>query len=239
MESVRQDDKAIQVEAQTMEVLSTPKGVLRFALRLPVYLYRIGFGRLFGHRFLLLVHRGRRSGRVYRTTLEVVCYDEVTRESMVLSAWGERSDWYRNIRQEPALEIQTGGGSYVPKQRFLTPEENHAVVSSYARRHPVSFRLLAKTLGYPLSMTALAPQRIAESSRSVAFSPAKLTATNAGDAPQQNSRGSSVFASKTAGPEPHARRRDKEVTGASRRSITAFPLNRQARRRCTARTDFS
>jgi len=36
---------------------------LRLAFRLPIYLYRLDLGWLLGHRFLLLVHRGRESGR--------------------------------------------------------------------------------------------------------------------------------------------------------------------------------
>jgi hypothetical protein len=37
----------------------------------------------------------------------------------VLSAWGEKGDWYRNLEATPALEIRTGGERYVPEQRFL------------------------------------------------------------------------------------------------------------------------
>jgi F420H(2)-dependent quinone reductase len=56
--------------------------------------------------------------------LEVIRYDPATRESVVPSGWGERSDWYRNIKASPALEVQTGGERYVPVQRFLAPDEN-------------------------------------------------------------------------------------------------------------------
>src|SRR5215212_10162331 len=42
---------------------SKPAGALRLAFRLPIYLYRLDLGWLLGHRFLLLVHRGRESGR--------------------------------------------------------------------------------------------------------------------------------------------------------------------------------
>ena len=64
---------------------SRPTGALRLAFRLPIYLYRLGLGRLLGHRFMLLTHRGRRSGRVYQTALEVVRYDPSLRETVVAS----------------------------------------------------------------------------------------------------------------------------------------------------------
>ena len=80
---------------------SRPTGALRLAFRPPIYLYRLGLGQLLGHRFMLLTHRGRRSGRVYQTALEVVRYDPSLRETVVASGWGERSDWYRNSRLIP------------------------------------------------------------------------------------------------------------------------------------------
>ena len=67
---------------------SRPTGALRLAFRLPIYLYRLGLGQLLGHRFMLLTHRGRRSGRVYQTALEVVRYDPSLRETVVASGWG-------------------------------------------------------------------------------------------------------------------------------------------------------
>jgi deazaflavin-dependent oxidoreductase (nitroreductase family) len=89
----------------------------RFGLRL---------GRLVGHRFLQLNHRGRRSGRIYRTVLEVIGYDASNHESIVLSGWGERADWHRNFRVTPALAVRTAGGTYVPVQRFLEADELYA-----------------------------------------------------------------------------------------------------------------
>lgn len=153
---------------------SRPTGVVRFLFRLPVYLYRVGLGRVLGHRFLLLVHRGRRSGLLRETVLKVVRYAPASRESVVLSGWGEEADWYRNILASLALvEIRTGGERYVPQQRFLAPEENEVVISEYANHHPRAFRFLAKTFGfdYPPDGTEEERQKFAASLRLVAFHP--------------------------------------------------------------------
>ena len=42
--------------------------------------YRMHLGRLFGHTFLNLTHRGRRSGRLYTTALKTVAWDRATGE---------------------------------------------------------------------------------------------------------------------------------------------------------------
>ena len=148
-----------------------PSGILRFAFRLPIYLYRLNLGWLLGHRGLLLIHRGRRSGLLRETVLEVVRYTPATKESVVLSAWGERADWYRNIKASPAMEVRTGGERFVPEQRLLGPEENHAVIADYERRHPLAFRIFAKAFGYPVDEVEAVRREFASSLRLVAFRP--------------------------------------------------------------------
>lgn len=151
---------------------SRPTGILRLTFHLPIHLYRLNLGWLLGHRFLLLTHSGRKSGRIYQTVLEVVRYDSATRESIVLSGWGKRADWYRNTEASPALEVRIGHERYVlPRQRFLAPEEDQAVISEYAHHHPLAFRFLARAFGYPLDRTEAERKQFAESLRLVAFRP--------------------------------------------------------------------
>ena len=97
--------------------------------------------------------------------------DPATRESVVLPAWGEKANWYRNIEAVPALEVRTGGQRYVPEQRFLAPEENHAIISAYGQHHPLAFRVFARVFGYPLDGADAARREVACSLRLVAFRP--------------------------------------------------------------------
>ena len=151
---------------------SKPAGALRLAFRLPIYLYRLNLGWLLGHRFLLLGHRGRKTGLLHQTMLEVVLYDPTIRESVVVSAWGEDADWYRNLQKCPAIEIRTGRESYEPLQQFLSPEEANAALAGYERRHPCAARILSRLLSYPLGGPEVARRAFAESVRLVAFRPA-------------------------------------------------------------------
>ncbi len=150
---------------------SKPTGLLRLAFRLPIYLYRLSLGWLFGHRALLLIHQGRKSGLLRETVLEVVLYTPATKESVVLSGWGEKADWYRNIKATPALEVRTGGERYVPEQRFLAPDENHAMLADYRRRHPLAFRIFARVFDYPVDGTEAMRREFESFLRLVAFCP--------------------------------------------------------------------
>jgi deazaflavin-dependent oxidoreductase (nitroreductase family) len=156
---------------QELRGRSRPTGALRLAFRLPIYLYRLGLGQLLGHRFMLLTHRGRRSGRVYQTALEVVRYDPSLRETVVASGWGERSDWYRNLKAHPALEIRSRRERYAPEQQFLTPEEVYQEIVDYERRHPWAVRIVPSVLGFRLDGSDAARRSFANSVRMVAFRP--------------------------------------------------------------------
>lgn len=115
--------------------------------RLPLPLYRRGWGWLLGHAFLLLVHAGRKTGKHYAATAMVLRYDPTTRAAVILSAWQD-TDWIRNIRVRPALRVQIGRESFIPEQRFLSAEESVAVVAEFRRRHPWRSRLIPWIMGW-------------------------------------------------------------------------------------------
>jgi deazaflavin-dependent oxidoreductase (nitroreductase family) len=116
--------------------------------RLPLLLYRRGWGWLLGDTFLLLVHAGRKTGTRYSTVAMVLRYDPRTQEAVICSGWGKDADWLRNIRARPALQVQIGRDSFTPQQRFLSEEESLAVVAEFRRQHPQRSRLIASILGW-------------------------------------------------------------------------------------------
>ena len=164
--------------------MARPGPVLRALFRAPRALYRLRLGGLLGRRFLQVTHRGRTSGRVYRTVLEVVAYDKARQESVVVAGFGAESDWYRNLQASPALEVATGWRRYVPAQRFLSVEEGAAALAYYESRNGrLATAGLKQLFGYdgtPAGRLALA-QRIPM----VAFHPTSAadlpTATDGGE----------------------------------------------------------
>jgi hypothetical protein len=56
----------------------------------------------------------------------------------------------------------------------LAPQENHAIICDYRRRHPLAFRVFARVFGYPLDGTEAARREFAYSLRLVAFHPRNI-----------------------------------------------------------------
>jgi hypothetical protein len=52
-----------------------PAGWTARLLRLPRLLYRVGLGWLLGHRLAEITHRGRTSGRIHHTVVEVLRFE--------------------------------------------------------------------------------------------------------------------------------------------------------------------
>jgi hypothetical protein len=151
-----------------------PSALLRLLFAIPPTLYRWRLGPLVGHRLLLLTYRGRRSGRTFRTALEVIWYDEAARESIVMSGYGATAGWYLSIRSTPAIRIQTGALDYIPSQRFLGQNEVRRIAEIFCQKHPLEARLVPRLLammGAPGVDAAQSPSDAMASLPMVAFRP--------------------------------------------------------------------
>ena len=110
-----------------------PSKALRFGLRLPIWFYRAHLGWLLGDRFLMLTHTGRSSGLERQTVIEVVQHDKATDTYYVVSGWGEKADWYQNIRKNPTVTIHTGGTQISSKAEFIPVDKAVEILNSYAQ----------------------------------------------------------------------------------------------------------
>ncbi|MFE7899449.1 nitroreductase family deazaflavin-dependent oxidoreductase [Streptomyces sp. NPDC057424] len=124
-----------------------PSGWRRLAARLPIRLFRIGLGPLFGKRLLLLHHVGRVSGLDRMAVLEVVSYAPADASWTVASGFGQKADWYQNLRRQPKTLIQFGNRPHAVTAHFLTPDEGAEIMAEYARRHPRTARRLCAYMG--------------------------------------------------------------------------------------------
>ncbi len=141
------------IDPKTKPLLGLRRQPGRLALvvfRLPLPLYRRGWGWLLGHTFLFVVHAGRKTGKLHSIVAMALTYDPDTHEAVICSAWGENTDWVRNIRVRPAVHVQIGRESFTPEQRFLSNDESFAVVVEFRRRHPWRMHLVRWIFGWDL-----------------------------------------------------------------------------------------
>jgi deazaflavin-dependent oxidoreductase (nitroreductase family) len=115
---------------------------IRWFVRAPIWLFRARLGFLAGSRLLLLEHLGRSSGLRRQVVLEVV--DRPGRGSYVVaSGFGERAQWFRNIRANPAVRVTVGAGRpRAAVAHVLAPADARAALEAYAREHPRAWRQL-------------------------------------------------------------------------------------------------
>ena len=154
---------------------SRPGTALRLLLRAPTWLYDHDLGWLLGKRFLCLTHVGRKSGRKYRSVLEVIGTKPAAGEVMVIAGMGPSSDWYRNIEANPAVEIVVGRSRFAPIHRRLDEAEAAAVLEEYERRNhwvlPIIRPVLTKLLGWRYDGGDTARVRLVRQLPIVAFRP--------------------------------------------------------------------
>jgi deazaflavin-dependent oxidoreductase (nitroreductase family) len=154
---------------------SLPSGTLRRLLQAPAYLYRWRLGWLFGHRFLLLVHVGRRSGTRHCTVLEVVEYRPERPEAVVISAFGSSADWLRNIEATPHPVVVLGSQRFTAVHRRLEASEAERVLADYERRNrlaaPIIRAVSSRLLGWRYDGSTEHRRRLAAQLPFIAFRP--------------------------------------------------------------------
>jgi len=149
-----------------------PYGIYRWLANAPRWFYRLGLGWVLGHRVAQVTHRGRKSGQIRRTILEVLHYDPKTQEVLVVSGWEGKTDWYRNIERESALEVHVGRVHYRPVKEFLSPEETAQLILTLFRQHPREVRFVGQLLGIdPDAEDAALRARLQTFFRGVRFRP--------------------------------------------------------------------
>ncbi|TDT17520.1 deazaflavin-dependent oxidoreductase (nitroreductase family) [Ilumatobacter fluminis] len=131
-----------------LDLSKKPTGALKWFLKAPTYLFRAKLGFLFGKRFVMLEHRGRTSGNVYRTVIEVAGRNPEANEYICTSGTGPQADWYRNLQADGLDAVWVGNSRHADATvRFLDAEEASVFMSVYEREHPKTAAKLYDVMG--------------------------------------------------------------------------------------------
>ena len=127
-----------------------PHGLMRLLMRFPIWLFRMHLGWMVGERFLLLTHTGRNSGVPRQTILEVLQHETASDAYYVLSGWGGKADWLRNVEKTPEVIITVGRRQLHARAERLGSEAAERAILAYAKRNPLAIRVLPRMMGYRL-----------------------------------------------------------------------------------------
>jgi deazaflavin-dependent oxidoreductase (nitroreductase family) len=125
--------------------------------RAPICLYEAGAGSMLGSRLLMLEHVGRRSSARRTVILEVIGHPTPD-TYLVASGFGEKAQWFRNVKVNPRVRVNVANHSSAPATaRILTQPEADRALGEYVSQHPGSWNhlrpVLERALGRPITVT--------------------------------------------------------------------------------------
>lgn len=136
-----------------MKFPAPPRGFKAIPWRLPIWIYRLGFGFIIGRHGLLLTHKGRKSGKDRQNVLEIIHSSPNAGKYYVVSGFGTRSDWYKNIINDPSVTIQIGNKKMAAVASQLNPEEASQLILAYTQKYPKNLKTLGAMIGYDIEHT--------------------------------------------------------------------------------------
>lgn len=95
---------------------------------------------------IVLVHRGRRSGKVFKTPLDALVEDREQGEIVVGPMWGQDADWYRNVVAGGLVEVHVRGETWQVQWQELDEAGRRAAMGAFRKAHPLYSRLIVRML---------------------------------------------------------------------------------------------
>ena len=148
-----------------------PRGIKAIPWRLPIWIYRLGFGWLLGEKALLLTHIGRKSGQPRQAVLEIIQAYPSENRYIVVSGFGSGSHWYQNIKIEPRVIIQVGTEKINAIADQLEKKLAGDAMVAYAEKYPGNLKTLSRVLGYEIDHSPAGYRTFGEQIPVIQFSP--------------------------------------------------------------------
>jgi deazaflavin-dependent oxidoreductase (nitroreductase family) len=95
---------------------------------------------------IVLLHRGRKTGRLYRTPVSILVDDRERGELVVGPMFGTNCDWYRNVVAGGLVEVHVGGEARQVEWRELDEAERRAAGEVFRDTHPIYSRMILRML---------------------------------------------------------------------------------------------
>jgi deazaflavin-dependent oxidoreductase (nitroreductase family) len=113
--------------------------------RVPTCIFKLRLGRLFGSRFAMIIHRGRKSGAHHTVIIETADGSIDSGRLVYIVAYGTRAQWYKNLKASPAVSIEIAGKTYpAPRHEFLDKHATERAIATYWAKYPKLAGFLAR-----------------------------------------------------------------------------------------------
>jgi deazaflavin-dependent oxidoreductase (nitroreductase family) len=152
-----------------------PNRLLKFFFKVPVWVHKMGFGgweRLVGAQWMLITTKGRKTGKLRDTMVDVMDYNKATDTYFIEAAYGAHADWYKNIQGNPVFEAQVGRRKFKARAGALTTEGASEMLVQFYRSKPAYTRSVMamagmkfkdedelRILGRNLTLLAVTPEK--------------------------------------------------------------------------------
>ena len=118
--------------------------IMRNLYKTPILLYRLGLGKLIGKYIMVISTYGRKSNKVRRTPIE---YYRNGEDIYAISGFERDPDWYRNLKVNPHVSLQTDQGSQHMLARRPETDAEWQGVFDYLRKSPVPTLVIPDVVG--------------------------------------------------------------------------------------------
>jgi deazaflavin-dependent oxidoreductase (nitroreductase family) len=135
----------------------------------PRIAYALGLGPIIGRLVLLLTTTGRKTGLLRVTPLQ---YEQIEGKYYVGSAFGTRTDWYRNILADPGVRVRVGRKEFKALAETSTdPVRIADFLEVRLTRHPRMIGMMLRAEGLPPSPSRQDLESLAEDKALVILHP--------------------------------------------------------------------
>ena len=106
----------------------------KFFLKLPYFFYSERTSVLYGKRLIQITTVGRTSNTQRATLLEVIGMCNTS--PVVIAAFGENSDWVKNLRKNPKTIVVWSNKKYESDVFWLDKKDSENILKSYKKDYP-------------------------------------------------------------------------------------------------------
>ena len=126
------------------------KGFMKWFFKSPLLAWRSGYGFLLGRWILILTTTGHKSGMPRHTPLQFFGGHD---RKYVISGWGEKANWYKNMMTYPNVTIQSAYGVEAVNGRVV--KEDADFIEAFQRcQHDPIMRWWLQSLDIPITQEA-------------------------------------------------------------------------------------